>query len=198
MRTKHQAVRRLIRNLFLTSLVACSVLQFAGLAAAQDQPDNRPPRPPGQGGGQRPGGGPGGGGGGRIAENNKTPSSPNPGQTVGVFLNTPKAFAGFTLLAPKHNTNVYLINNDGVIVHQWHSQYYPGQSVYLKPNGNLLHTCMTRNRSFTGGGEGGRMVAPPAITSAVEDALKPFGVKIDEMPITPEKIVRWIKEAHGQ
>ena len=49
-----------------------------------------------------------------------------------------------------------------------------------------------------GGGEGGRMVAPPAITSAIEDALKPFGVKIDEMPITPEKIVRWIKEAHGQ
>jgi CO/xanthine dehydrogenase Mo-binding subunit len=46
-----------------------------------------------------------------------------------------------------------------------------------------------------GGGEGGRMVAPPAITSAVEDALKPFGVKIDEMPITPEKIVRWIQEA---
>ncbi|HMQ33779.1 MAG TPA: xanthine dehydrogenase family protein molybdopterin-binding subunit [Chloroflexaceae bacterium] len=42
-----------------------------------------------------------------------------------------------------------------------------------------------------GGGEGGRMVAPPAVTSAVEDALSPFGVKIDEMPITPEKIVRW-------
>jgi CO/xanthine dehydrogenase Mo-binding subunit len=39
------------------------------------------------------------------------------------------------------------------------------------------------------------MVAPPAVTSAVEDALKPFGVKIDEMPITPEKIVQWIQEA---
>ncbi len=49
-----------------------------------------------------------------------------------------------------------------------------------------------------GGGEGGRMVAPPAITSAVEDALRPFGMKIDEMPITPEKIVRWIKEAQVQ
>ena len=31
-----------------------------------------------------------------------------------------------------------------------------------------------------GGGEGGRMVAPAAVTSAVEDALKPFGVKIAE------------------
>ncbi len=47
-----------------------------------------------------------------------------------------------------------------------------------------------------GGGEGGRMVAPPAITRAVEDALKPFGVKIDEMPMTPEKIVTWV--AKGQ
>ena len=49
-----------------------------------------------------------------------------------------------------------------------------------------------------GGGEGGRMVAPPAVTRAVEDALQPFGVKIDEMPITPEKIVTWVKQAQTQ
>lgn len=46
-----------------------------------------------------------------------------------------------------------------------------------------------------GGGEGGRMVAPPAVTSAIEDALRPFGVKIEEMPITPEKIVTWVGQA---
>jgi CO/xanthine dehydrogenase Mo-binding subunit len=46
-----------------------------------------------------------------------------------------------------------------------------------------------------GGGEGGRMVAPPAITSAVEDALKPFGVKIDSLPMTPEKIVNWVQQS---
>ena len=46
-----------------------------------------------------------------------------------------------------------------------------------------------------GGGEGGRMVAPAAVTSAVEDALKPFGIKIDEMPMTPEKIVQWVAQA---
>ncbi len=49
-----------------------------------------------------------------------------------------------------------------------------------------------------GGGEGGRMVAPPAVTSAIEDALKPFGVKIEEMPITPEKIVTWIAQAQSK
>ena len=104
----------------------------------------------------RPQGG-GGGGGGRIAEANKTPASPNPGQTVGLFLDTPKAFAGYTLFAPKHNTVTYLMDNQGRAVHQWKSEYEPGQSVYLKPNGNLLHTCQTKNRSFTGGGEGGRI-----------------------------------------
>jgi CO/xanthine dehydrogenase Mo-binding subunit len=49
-----------------------------------------------------------------------------------------------------------------------------------------------------GGGEGGRMVAPPAVTRAVEDALKPFGVKIDELPMTPEKIVKWVTQAQAQ
>ncbi|RAQ94345.1 xanthine dehydrogenase family protein molybdopterin-binding subunit [Thermogemmatispora tikiterensis] len=49
-----------------------------------------------------------------------------------------------------------------------------------------------------GGGEGGRMVAPPAVTSAIEDALRPFGISIAEMPITPEKIVRWVKEAQSR
>jgi CO/xanthine dehydrogenase Mo-binding subunit len=49
-----------------------------------------------------------------------------------------------------------------------------------------------------GGGEGGRMVAPAAVTSAVEDALKPLGIKIDEMPITSEKIVRWVSQAQTQ
>ena len=40
-----------------------------------------------------------------------------------------------------------------------------------------------------GGGEGGRMIAPPAVTRAVEDALAPFGARIDELPITRDRIV---------
>jgi CO/xanthine dehydrogenase Mo-binding subunit len=49
-----------------------------------------------------------------------------------------------------------------------------------------------------GGGEGGRMVAPPAVTRAVEDALSPFGIRIDELPITPEKIVKWVAQVQTQ
>jgi CO/xanthine dehydrogenase Mo-binding subunit len=46
-----------------------------------------------------------------------------------------------------------------------------------------------------GGGEGGRLVAPTAMASAVEDALKPLGVSIDELPMTPERIVAWLDGA---
>ena len=79
------------------------------------------------------------------------------GQTVGLFRNSPQAFPGYTLFAPKHHTLIYLMDNQGQAVHQWKSQYEPGQSVYLLENGHLLHCCFTRNRGFTQGGEGGRL-----------------------------------------
>ena len=87
----------------------------------------------------------------------QTVKSPTPGQTVGLMMNTSKSFNGYTLFAPKHNNMIYLIDNQGRKVHQWKSDYEPGQTVYLKPNGNLLHCCFTKNRGFTGGGEGGRI-----------------------------------------
>lgn len=49
-----------------------------------------------------------------------------------------------------------------------------------------------------GAGEGGRMVAPPAVVAAVEDALRPLGVTIDELPIPPAKLRRLIREAQAR
>lgn len=46
-----------------------------------------------------------------------------------------------------------------------------------------------------GAGEGGRMMAPGAIASAIEDALSPFGVRVREIPLTPEVILKLIEEA---
>jgi carbon-monoxide dehydrogenase large subunit len=40
-----------------------------------------------------------------------------------------------------------------------------------------------------GAGEGGTIPAPAAIANAVEDALRPFGARINELPVTPPKIV---------
>lgn len=76
---------------------------------------------------------------------------------LGVIKNTSEAAPGYTLFAPKHYTSIYLMANDGQIVNEWKSQYEPGQSVYLLPNGHLLHCCLTKNKSFIGGGEGGRL-----------------------------------------
>jgi CO/xanthine dehydrogenase Mo-binding subunit len=46
-----------------------------------------------------------------------------------------------------------------------------------------------------GGGEGGRMGAPPAIAAAIEDALRPLGVKIDALPVTPARLRALIRAA---
>ena len=45
-----------------------------------------------------------------------------------------------------------------------------------------------------GGGEAGRMMAPSAISNAIDDALRDYGVHVSELPATPERIIRWIGE----
>ena len=39
------------------------------------------------------------------------------------------------------------------------------------------------------------MGAPPAICSAIEDALRPLGVKVHSLPITPRGLRTLIREA---
>ncbi len=46
-----------------------------------------------------------------------------------------------------------------------------------------------------GAGEGGTIPAAACIISAVEDALAPFGVRVTEHPITPDRVLRWL--GHG-
>jgi len=85
-------------------------------------------------------------------------ASTNVGRTVGLFLNTTNAFEGYTLIAPMHHTNTYLINNAGEVVHRWTSAYEPGRTAYLLENGHMIRACMTKSGGpSTGGGEGGRI-----------------------------------------
>jgi 2-furoyl-CoA dehydrogenase large subunit len=46
-----------------------------------------------------------------------------------------------------------------------------------------------------GVGEGGAIPGPVAVANAVEDALAEFGVVIRSLPITPERVWRWLQEA---
>jgi CO/xanthine dehydrogenase Mo-binding subunit len=43
-----------------------------------------------------------------------------------------------------------------------------------------------------GGGEAGRMMAPGAMSAAIDDALIEYGIHVSELPATPERITRWI------
>jgi aerobic carbon-monoxide dehydrogenase large subunit len=43
--------------------------------------------------------------------------------------------------------------------------------------------------NFRGVGEGGALVAPAALTNAIEDALAPLGVKITEQWLPPSRIL---------
>jgi hypothetical protein len=55
-------------------------------------------------------------------------------------LNRAKAFPGYTLFTPlSGDGEVYLIDLDGTVVHQWRLPYKPGLCGYLLPNGNLFY-----------------------------------------------------------
>jgi aerobic carbon-monoxide dehydrogenase large subunit len=65
----------------------------------------------------------------------------------------------------------------------------------------LHHLETPAASSLTGAkglGEGGAIGAPAAIINAVNDALSPFGVAIDEMPATPQRIRAALRAAEGK
>src|SRR5262249_43039658 len=75
---------------------------------------------------------------------------------------------------------------------------------YLKPttadlpniDGDRLETLSPLTMLGTKGvGEGGAVVAPAAIASAVEDALTPLGICIAALPILPSRL--WETAANG-
>jgi len=49
-----------------------------------------------------------------------------------------------------------------------------------------------------GAGEGGRMMAPAAVCSAIDDALSEFGVRCRELPVTPARLLTLIDEGRAR
>ena len=80
--------------------------------------------------------------------------------TVGVLtFEENQTLDGYTLLYPQLQGNVYLIDNCGEVIHEWidSSFFWPGLSVYLLENGNLLKTKRPNTfipGSFSSGGAG--------------------------------------------
>lgn len=87
----------------------------------------------------------------------------NAQRTVGLLsLQKDKVYDGYTLLYPHNQPNVYLINNCGEVVHVWpdSTQWRPGNTAYLTPEGKLIKT--KRNKTVVGNpiwfGGGGAIV----------------------------------------
>ena len=57
------------------------------------------------------------------------------------------------------------------------------------------YPCKTNPLGIKGAGEAGAVAAPPVIINAIFDALAPLGVTNIDMPATPERIWRAIREA---
>lgn len=62
---------------------------------------------------------------------------------------------GYTLFAPLNTKFTYLIDNCGRLINKWNSNFNPGNTAYLMPNGNLVRTKILPNSIITGGGGGG-------------------------------------------
>jgi hypothetical protein len=75
-------------------------------------------------------------------------------RTVGLLLNSTDAYDGYTLFTSSRTT--YLIDNCGRLIHQWESDFLPGNAVYLLENGNLLRTARIPG-VYNAGGAGGRI-----------------------------------------
>jgi hypothetical protein len=81
-----------------------------------------------------------------------------PKMKVGVLVNEPKAFQGYTLLAALNSTKTHLIDMQGKIVRTWESDCPPGESAYLLENGHLLRAGALRQQDLNfGAGAGGRI-----------------------------------------
>ena len=78
-------------------------------------------------------------------------------QTVGLFLNDISSYNGYTLINSNGSKNTYLIDNCGVKVYEWNSNFNPGLSIYLLNDGNLLRTNRLNSSTIGGGGSGGRI-----------------------------------------
>jgi len=61
----------------------------------------------------------------------------------------------YNLFSPLNSKITYLMDNDEHIVHTWESDYKPGNSVYLQPDGSIMRTGNVRNSRFSAGGAGG-------------------------------------------
>jgi hypothetical protein len=81
-------------------------------------------------------------------------------RTVGLLLHdSTRTTPGYTLFAPLRSRTTYLIDMNGMLVHDWRSLHTPGLSAMLLPDGSLLRAALVQagNPFASQGGAGGRV-----------------------------------------
>lgn len=114
----------------------------------------------------------------------------NPGIVDGMAIGSTVHGIGTVLLEE------FLYDENGQILTTSFVDYMKPLAVGL-PRFELSHMespCPTSLLGTKAVGEGGAIGSLAAIANAVEDALAPFGVKVTSLPITPEKVLRAIRE----
>src|SRR5438874_13183724 len=94
------------------------------------------------------------------APKDKEPKAKEPAVKLGLSINDPKAFQGYTLLAPLKGTITYLMDMEGRVVRKWESTCHPASFPYLLENGHLLRPgdLGEETKKFGGGpAPGGRV-----------------------------------------
>jgi aerobic carbon-monoxide dehydrogenase large subunit len=90
-------------------------------------------------------------------------------------------------------------DRDGNIHTATLADYMPPTAREIPPL-ELFHIETPTDASITGAkglGEGGAIGAPAAVLNAINDALAPFGVSIDEVPTTPQRIRAALRTVKG-
>jgi aerobic carbon-monoxide dehydrogenase large subunit len=90
-----------------------------------------------------------------------------------------------------------IYDENGSILTATLADYLP-PTAHEIPEIELHHIETPSQNSVTrakGLGEGGTIGAPAAVINAINDALSPFGVEIDEMPATPQRIRSVLRKA---
>ena len=114
----------------------------------------------------------------------------NPGIVEGMAIGSTVHGIGASLLEE------FVYNEDGQLLSTTFMDYMKPLAMGV-PEFELAHMESPCPYTLLGSksvGEGGSLPSLAAIANAVEDALSPFGVKVTSLPITPEKVVRAVKE----
>jgi hypothetical protein len=81
--------------------------------------------------------------------------------TLGLLLNNPSSYDGYTFFTPISQKATYLLNNDGKLLHSWEGVSIPGHTIYLNEDGSLYKAGEVEDdpvkTHIVAGGAGGKI-----------------------------------------